>query len=374
MTQEQAQQTQKPLAILSAGGTGGHMTPAAALGRVLLERGYVVEVLTDERGMRYASMFEGMPMHVMPSAALGGGFFGKVRNVLKLGAGIVKALFFLMKRQPQIVVGFGGYPSVPGVLAAQLLRVPTILHEQNAIIGKANAFLAGRAKAIAVSLQPIKGLDEKELRKTVLTGNPVRGDIEEVREHPYEVYKSGDYFNVFVVGGSLGAKVLSEVVPETLVNLDAEYRSSLRVVQQCRAEDIEAARKIYEEGGVAYLLEEFIDDVASALSQAHLVIARSGASTVAELAVAGRPAIFVPYPHHKDQQQKMNANALGDVGAAWVMSEDAFNTETLGSRMALFFQNPDILKNAAENAKKCVEPGAAQKMADLVASILAKTA
>lgn len=363
-------QNESKLILLSSGGTGGHMTPAQALGADLLARGYRVEVITDKRGLKYAPMFEGMKMHCINAGTLGSGLMGKVMGVFNLIMGVTQASVLLRKLKPAIVIGFGGYPSFPGVFAAQKSRIPTIIHEQNAIIGKANAMLASKSERIALSLPVVAGLDETDKTRAVITGNPVRPDIAALFTEPYPNVNSDGPLRIFVMGGSLGASVFSYVVPKTLARLPSEYRQRLEVVQQCRAEDMEAARAVYEEAGIKAELATFFDDVPERLKRAHLVICRSGASTVAEVTTAGRPAIFVPYPHHKDQQQKMNADAVADAGGAWMMTESGFTEDALLARIETFLQTPEILFKAAEKARTCGQPDAARKLGNLVTAIV----
>ncbi len=295
---------------------------------------------------------------------------GKLKGALNLGLGLIHATMLLKKLKPDLVIGFGGYPSFPAVYAAQKAGLPTILHEQNAIIGKANSMLAPRADRIALSLPNSDGLDKEEKLRAVLTGNPVRPDIIALNDAPYTPPKEKGEFRVLIMGGSLGATVFSKIVPATLAKLPTEYRESLNIVQQCREADIEEARTTYEEAGIHANLSTFIDDVAAELEKAHLVIGRSGASTVAEVSVAGRPAIYVPYPHHKDQQQKKNADSIADHGGAWVMTEDGFTQEALLTRIETFFQNPESLAKAAAKAKECGKADAAKKLGNLVSAII----
>ncbi|MAE52471.1 MAG: undecaprenyldiphospho-muramoylpentapeptide beta-N-acetylglucosaminyltransferase [Micavibrio sp.] len=360
---------QPPLIILSAGGTGGHMTPARALGHDLLSRGFRVEVITDTRGERFSSIFEGMPMHVVKAGTLGKGIMGKVKGLGNLGLGILKAGKILRRMKPVVVVGFGGYPSVPAVYAAQKMGIPTIIHEANAIMGRANDMLAARAERIALSLPDVAGLEQSERIRSIITGNPVRPDIAALYTRPYPTPKPGGELRILIFGGSLGATILSKVVPEAISMLSSEHRARLHIVQQCRAEDIDAVREMYKTAGVTASLKTFFDDVPEQLAQAHLVIARSGASTVAEVTVAGRPAIFVPMALHQDNQQKMNADSVADAGGAWVMAENGFTPDALLARLETFLQNPQTLFKAAENARSCGKPDAARKLGNLVTAI-----
>lgn len=345
------------------------MTPARALGLDLLSRGFQVEVITDTRGQNFAQIFDGMPMHVVKAGTLGGGVKGKITGLGNLGLGMVKAGMIIRKLKPAVVVGFGGYPSVPGVYAAQKMSIPTVLHESNAVIGKANDFLAPHASKIALSLPEMSGIDERYRERCVITGNPVRPEIAALYTQAYPTPKLDGELRILIMGGSLGARVLSQIVPQAFSALDGALRSRLKIVQQCRAEDIETVREMYQKAQIDATLKTFFDDIPEQLAKAHLVIARSGASTVAEVTTAGRPAIFVPAAYHADQQQKMNADAVADAGGAWVMTEGGFTPEALRTRVETFLQNPETLFKAAENARSCGKPDAARKLGNLVTAL-----
>jgi len=359
-----------PSILISTGGTGGHMTPAQALSSDLVARGYKVHLVTDPRGARYSKMFDDIPIHTIRAGTLGAGVMGKVKGVANLGLGIAQAMSLVMKLKPALVIGFGGYPSYPAVFAAQKLGIRTILHEQNAIIGKANDMLADKATRIAISMPKVQGLDEDEEMRAVYTGNPVRPEIAALFTKPYPAVNNDGALKIFVIGGSLGAHVFSDVLPKAFSELSEDYRKRLYIVQQCREDDLKAAKKAYEAASINATLAPFFDDVAGELERCHLVIARSGASSVAEITTAGRPAIFVPYPHHKDQQQKMNAEAVADVGGAWVMTEDGFTVEALKARIEGFLQNPSVLFKAAEKAQSVGKPDAAKKLGNLVTALI----
>jgi UDP-N-acetylglucosamine--N-acetylmuramyl-(pentapeptide) pyrophosphoryl-undecaprenol N-acetylglucosamine transferase len=345
------------------------MTPARALGHDLLSRGFDVEVITDYRGQKFANLFDGMPIHVIKAGTFGGGIAGKIFGMVNLGLGYLKASRIMSNLKPVVVVGFGGYPSVPGVMAAQRHKIPTIIHEQNAIIGRANSFLAPKAERIAISLPEVLGLDNADKRRAIITGNPVRPEIAALYTRPYPTPQPDGELSLLIMGGSLGASVFGKIVPQALCQLDSASKARLRVVQQCREDDLAIVKQLYKDADIKAELQTFFTDIPERLAQAHLVIGRSGASTVAELTTAGRPAIFVPYPHHKDQQQKMNAEAVSDVGGAWVMIEDGFTSEALLARIETFLQNPEILFKAAENARSCGKPDAARKLGNLVTAI-----
>lgn len=360
----------KNLILLSAGGTGGHMTPARALAQDLVSRGFRIELVTDVRGKKLAHLFGDIPVHVVRSGTVGAGIKGKIRGAFDLGVGFAHAFYLVLRLRPKMVIGFGGYPSVPAVYMAQKLGKPTIIHEQNAIIGKANAFLAPQAGRIALSLPNVRGLNDSEKMRSVITGNPVRPEIAALYTQPFPNFGHETPLRIFVMGGSLGAKVFSDIVPQTLARLSPDYRKRLQIVQQCRQDDISLVKRTYDLAGIEADLRPFFDDVAGELAKSHLIISRSGASTVAEVTTAGRPAIFVPYPHHKDQQQKMNADAVADAGGAWVMTEDGFTPDALLARIETFLQNPSILFRAAEKARECGKPDAARKLGNLVTAVV----
>ncbi len=355
--------------LISAGGTGGHMFPAEALARDLIDRGYRVALATDMRGKKYEPFADGIPVYVLKSGAMKSGLLGKIKSVMALGVGVLQARKLVDKLKPAVVVGFGGYPSFPALHAAQKKNIPTIIHEANAVLGRANVYLAPKADRIAVAWPNISGLDESDSVRTIITGNPVRPDIAALYNKPYPVLEQEGVLRIFVMGGSLGASVFGDVLPKMVDNLSAAHKARLKIIQQCRTENIDEVKKAYKEAGVDAELKTFFDDVPEQLEKCHLFIGRSGASTVSEVATAGRPAIFVPYPHHKDQQQKRNADAIFDVGGAWVMTQDGFTVEALLARIETFLQSPESLFNAAENARTCGKPDAARKLGNVVTAL-----
>lgn len=355
--------------LLSAGGTGGHMFPAEALARDLISRGYNIHLATDARGRQYEPFANGIPVHELKSGALRPGILGKLQSIFSLGIGYMQAQKLLKNIQPSVVVGFGGYPSFPAVYAAQRHKIPTIIHEQNAILGRANVYLTPKADRIALGFPGVSAMDESDIVRSVVTGNPVRPDIAELYSKPYPTIEQDGPLHIFVIGGSQGARVFSEVLPDALSKLPAPYKSRIRIVQQCREADLEITKKAYQNAGIDARLETFFKDVAKELEAAHLVIARSGAGTVSEVTTAGRPAIFVPYPHHADQQQKRNADMVSDAGGAWVMTQNGFTAEALLARLETFLQNPETLFRAAEASRTCGKPDAARKLGNLVVAL-----
>lgn len=357
------------LILLSAGGTGGHMFPAEALAQDLLSRGYRVALATDIRGKKYEPFAGGIPIHVLKSATVGAGVVRKVKAVVSLGMGYFQARKLLDDQKPAVVVGFGGYPSVPAVYAAQKMKIPTIIHEQNAILGRANVFLAHKAEKIGVAWAHVEGLDGADENRAIVTGNPVRPDISALYNKPYPTIERDGTLRIFVTGGSQGASVFSDVLPHALAKLSLHHRLRLDIVQQCREEDMDRVRGIYDAAKIKADLRPFFKDMALQLEKCHLFIGRSGAGTVSEVTTAGRPAIFVPYPHHADQQQKRNADSVADAGGAWVMTQNGFTAEALLPRLETFLQAPETLFRAAENARSCGRPDAARKLGNMVMAL-----
>ncbi len=355
--------------LISAGGTGGHMFAADALARDLLSRGYKVVLATDARGQKYEPFAGGVPTHVIKCGGQTGSLFGKLKTILALGAGYLQSRALIRKIAPVVVVGFGGYPSFPPVYAGQHKKIPTIIHEQNAVLGKANEMLAPKADRIALGIAGTKGLEDSDVVRAVITGNPVRPEIAALYNQPYPAIEQNGELRIFVTGGSQGASVFSQILPEAFAALEESDRARLNIVQQCRAEEIESVREIYRQAGIKARLEIFFKDMEAQFAWSHLVISRSGAGTVAEVTTAGRPAIFVPYPHHADQQQKKNADAVAASGGAWVMTEDLFTPATLKTKIQEFLAQPETLFQAAEKARSCGKPDAARKLGNLVTAL-----
>jgi UDP-N-acetylglucosamine--N-acetylmuramyl-(pentapeptide) pyrophosphoryl-undecaprenol N-acetylglucosamine transferase len=356
--------------IIAAGGTGGHFFPAEALAAELLRRGRRIVLMTDARSSAITSeVFEGCERLVLAGAGIAGrGALRAARAMLALLRGAMHARAALARLRPAVLVGFGGYPSVAPVLGARLLRgrPRVLLHEQNAVLGRANRMLARGADLLALSHAATARVPEAT--RTVLIGNPVRPAIAALAGAGYEP-PSGQ-IRLLVLGGSLGARVFSDVVPPALAALPVALRARLTVVQQCRAEDIERVRAAYGAAGISAELAGFFADVAGRLAAAHLVIARAGASTVAELAVAGRPAVLVPLPGAIDDHQSANALALGD--GAWVVKQAEFTPERLATLLEDLFADRDALARAAAAAASHGHAEAASALADLVESYIPK--
>jgi UDP-N-acetylglucosamine--N-acetylmuramyl-(pentapeptide) pyrophosphoryl-undecaprenol N-acetylglucosamine transferase len=354
--------------VIAAGGTGGHFFPAEALATELVRRGHRIALMTDARSGGLASpVFAGREAFVLKGAGIAGrGAAKAARAVGALAAGTLQARAILSRLDAAVLVGFGGYPSVAPVLATRLLRRrPAImLHEQNAVLGRANRALVRFADVLALSHAQTARVPGRA--KAVLTGNPVRPAIAAHAGAPYVPADEAGPIKLLVLGGSLGARVFSDVVPPALAALPERLRARLRVTQQCRAEDLARVRDAYAASGIAADLAPFFADVAALLVGAHLVIARAGASTVAELACTGRPALLVPLPHAIDDHQSANARALSDAGAAWSVPQPMFTVETLTRMLEGLLSEPGKLADAAVRAAGCGVADAAQRLADLV--------
>jgi UDP-N-acetylglucosamine--N-acetylmuramyl-(pentapeptide) pyrophosphoryl-undecaprenol N-acetylglucosamine transferase len=351
------------LCVVAAGGTGGHMFPAEALARELAARGWRVVLATDERGARFADHFPADERLALEAATFRRGDpLGAIRAGLRIRSGAAAARKRFRKARPAVVVGFGGYPSLPALLAAGRLGIPRVIHEQNAVLGRVNRALARKVGAIACAFPTLERAP-RGIRPLVV-GNPVRPEIGALIDQPYEAPEGT--LRLLVTGGSQGAKVLSETVPAAVALLPEALRLRLRVEQQSRPELIENARRTYATAGVEAEVSPFFRDMAGRLSRAHLVIGRAGASTVCELAVAGRPSVLVPFAAAMDDHQTLNAKLLADVGAAAVVTEKKFTAAKLAEVLAGVADTPEVLTKMAAAAHACARPDAAQRLADLV--------
>lgn len=359
-----------PLILLAAGGTGGHVFPAEAVARALLDRGYRLALVTDRRGTAYGGALGQIPAYRLRAASPSGGTLARVRGAIALSLGIARAIWLLWRLRPAAVLGFGGYASVPAMLAATWLGLPTAIHEQNAILGRANRLLAGSVKRIALSHAEVGNLRAALKARTVLTGNPVRPAIAALANTAYARPALGEPLRLLVIGGSQGANVFARVVPAAVAALPHEARRRLAIVQQCRPEDLENVRAQYREARVEAELAPFFADMPERLAGAHLVIARAGASTVAEIALAGRPAVLVPYPYATDDHQRANAASLADAGGAWLVPEPEFTPEKLLTLLASFLADATPLAGAATAVRAQARPNAAEALADLVESLI----
>jgi UDP-N-acetylglucosamine--N-acetylmuramyl-(pentapeptide) pyrophosphoryl-undecaprenol N-acetylglucosamine transferase len=352
--------------VLAAGGTGGHMVPAHALAAELKSRGHGVLLITDDRGARFPGLFENVPVHILPAGRLGGGPVGWLKAARAVMRGRAQAKALYREHRPDAVVGFGGYPAFPSLLAASAMRVPTVLHEQNAVLGRVNRLLAGDAEAIGTAYDKVERLKNRYAGKAVLVGNPVRESVAKLGELPFPPFDEFAPLKILVTGGSQGATVLGEVVPEGLGLLQPSLRRRLQVVQQCRADDIERIRATYARLEIPAELLTYIEDMPAKLADAHLVIGRAGASTIAELTAAGRPAILIPFPAATDDHQTINAREMTQAGGARTIQQTGFTPQVLARQIEAMAADPVALANAAARALSVGRPHAARDLADLV--------
>ncbi|WP_416831109.1 MAG: undecaprenyldiphospho-muramoylpentapeptide beta-N-acetylglucosaminyltransferase [Erythrobacter sp.] len=355
--------------VLAAGGTGGHLIPAFALAAELDARGHHVALITDERGANIPGKPDFLTAHVLPAGRFGKNplrWIGGLRAVLE---GRDMALRLFESFEPAAVIGFGGYPALPALLAATGSGVPSVVHEQNAVLGRVNRLLAGRVDAIATSYPQVQRLKPKFKDKVHLVGNPVREEVLALRDQDFPPFTEEGLLRVLVTGGSQGASVLSDVVPDGLAMLPPALRNRLQVTQQCRPEDLERVRERYANHDIPAELGTYFEDMHERLADAHLFIGRAGASTIAELTAVGRPAILVPLPIATDDHQAANTGEIVKAGGARMIRQDKFTPKELAKQIQALAKNPSSLGNAAHGAWNCGRPKAAKDLADLVESM-----
>jgi UDP-N-acetylglucosamine--N-acetylmuramyl-(pentapeptide) pyrophosphoryl-undecaprenol N-acetylglucosamine transferase len=358
----------RPSVVLAAGGTGGHLFPAEALAGRLIAQGARVHLATDRRVDQLARAVPGLEVSQVCAGRLGGGPLKSACGLAELAVGVVQARRLLRRLAADAVVGFGGYPSLPTMLAAAQLSLPAVIHEQNAVLGRANRLLARRAARIAIGFADTAGLRAADRARAVHTGNPVRPAIRAV---PYRPPAPGAPISLVVLGGSQGARIFADIVPPALRALPPELRAALRLSQQARPEDCARVAAELQEAGIAAEVKSFFDDVPERLARAQLVIARAGASTVAELAAAGRPALLVPYPFAADDHQSANARAFAAAGAGWAIAQSALNAPALADWLAAQLADSAGLARAAERARGFAVDDAAERLAALVLDLCA---
>jgi UDP-N-acetylglucosamine--N-acetylmuramyl-(pentapeptide) pyrophosphoryl-undecaprenol N-acetylglucosamine transferase len=357
--------------LLAAGGTGGHMIPAHALAEELMRRGHKVVLVTDARGARIPGLFKSVDVHVLPAGRLGGGALGWPKAAKGIWQGRQAAKALIRQSEPAAVVGFGGYPALPTLLAALSTKIPTALHEQNAVLGRVNRLLARWVKVLATAYRRVDRVPAKV--EPVIVGNPVRTEILALREQPYPPLTEDGVFRLLVTGGSQGASVLSTVVPDALGLLPIALRHRLQVTQQCRPEDIETVRARYAELDIPADLATYLGDLPERLGWSHLFVGRSGASTIAELTAAGRPAILVPLPSAMDDHQTANAREMAATGGAASIPQASFTPQRLAKQMQKMALEPGALENAAKRARDAGYPNATHDLADLVENLAGPT-
>ena len=352
--------------VLAAGGTGGHMMPAHTLAGVLRARGHEVALITDERGRRIPGLFEGVDVQVMPAGRVRGGPVGWAKAWFGIRRGRAMARQLFRRAPPRAVIGFGGYPAYPALLAALDAGIATGVHEQNAVLGRVNRLLARRVDLIATAYPQVQRLKPRDAAKVQLVGNPVREAVKRIGRAAFPPIWGDSAIRLLVTGGSQGATILSDVVPDGLGLLPLPLRTRLKVVQQCRPEDIERVRAAYARLAIPAELATYLEDMPAVLANAHLVVARAGASTISELTVAGRPAILVPLPSAMDDHQTANAAEMAAAGGAVTIPQPEFTPERLAEAVAALSTH---LPEAGEKAKASGHPDAAERLADLVEAL-----
>jgi UDP-N-acetylglucosamine--N-acetylmuramyl-(pentapeptide) pyrophosphoryl-undecaprenol N-acetylglucosamine transferase len=356
--------------VLAAGGTGGHLFPAQALAEELVRRGYVVHLMTDERVKDYGKSFPAAEVHEIPSSTLSlKKLWLAPGRAMRLWQGYSRAKEILARLKPAAVAGFGGYPSLPSLAAAVALKVPTMVHEANAFMGRANRLLASRVTAVASSFPALVNLPPKAASKMTVTGNPVRSIALKQRAAPYRAPAADKPFRLLVFGGSQGAQFFARFMPEVIAALPQAVRRTLSIVQQCRPEDLDAVRAAYEGLDVRHELDSFFRDMPKRIASAHLVVCRAGASTLAELGVIGRPAVLVPLPHAIDNDQLRNAESFTNAGAGWLMPQSGLKADDFAAFLTRLRFRETELDAAARAALRWGRPDATERLADLVEKI-----
>ena len=354
--------------VLAAGGTGGHLIPAFALGQELLNRGHHVALITDARGAKIPGCPEKIATHILPAGRITKSPRSWLPGIRAIAEGRMMARRLYASFEPTAVVGFGGYAAFPALLGAFAEKIPAIIHEQNAVLGRVNRFTARQVNAIATAYPDVLRLSPRYASKVHLVGNPVREDVLALRDAPYPPLLADGIFRVLVTGGSQGATILSDIVPDGLARLPLNLRRRLQVTQQCREEDIETVRQAYAAHDIPAELATYLPDLPERLGWAHLVIGRAGASTVSELTCAGRPAILVPLPSATDDHQSYNVKEMVAAGGARAIAQPAFTAVELAKQIEKIALEPGALENAATAAKSCGRPNAVSDLADLVES------
>ena len=358
-----------PLLVIAAGGTGGHMFPAQALAEVMLKRGWRVKLSTDARGARYTGGFpHSVEIEQISSATFArGGMGAKLVAPFRILGGVASATMRMMSEKPTAVVGFGGYPTIPALAAARVLRKPTMIHEQNGVLGRVNSYFSARVDRVACGTWPTRLPDGVE---GVHVGNPVRAAVWERANAPY--ISPGDYpMSILVIGGSQGARVLSDVVPPAIASLPMEVLRNIRVSHQARDEDGERVAQFYADHDIDADVQPFFRDVPRRMSEAQLVISRSGASSVADIAMIGRPSILIPYAAATGDHQSANARGLVEAGAAILIPEKRLQVETLSQQISMVMEHPEGASKMARAAFTCAMPDAPQSLGDMVEELVA---
>ena len=348
--------------VLTTGGSGGHIFPAQSVAAELIKKGHKVVFITDNRGNAFQDLPNVTTYHLMAESVTGRSLFGKIKALFKLWLGAGQAMRLLIKLKPALVVGFGGYASLPTLISAQMLRIPIVLHEQNAILGRANRIATRGVRMIATSFPHVDRIPKNI--PSIHVGQPVRAPILEKNAAPFP---NNDAFNILIFGGSQGAHFFSEKLPEALMLLTPEQRAKIVLTQQARPEDEEMVKKAYENAGFQSLtIAPFFKNMPELLTNANLIIGRGGAGTLTEVMVVGRPSIIIPLPSAADNHQYANAKQLEEAHAGWVIEQKEFDAHNLAERITTLMNNPDQLKEVATKAHDLAIINAAERMADMI--------
>lgn len=356
----------KGLILLVAGGTGGHVFPATALNTELKIRGWKTGFISDTRGLKFTNLDNDTEVYQFKSACPGKIIFSKLKKILFFGITLVKAVILMRRISPELVIGFGGSMTMPSIFASKILGYRSIVHEQNAILGRANRVLVKYVDQIATAYPKVLGIPPRYSGKIVLTGNPVRSAITVVAQK-----KEINFNQILILGGSQGAQIFSKVIPEAIKLLPKNISKKLVVYQQCRGEDIEEVKSKYADTVVASNLATFFSNIPELMATSCLIISRAGASTIAELNVIGRPAILVPYPTAMDDHQTANARTIAKSGAGWVIPQKDFTPIALAERLTVYLSTPTLLRAASINSAKIGDPDATQKLANVIENMSA---
>lgn len=358
--------------VLAAGGTGGHMFPALSLAAELRARGQSVVIACDARGARYLGT--DIEHRLIQAASPTGRLGARLRGLGRLAIGLGQSLRLLRAVRPSAVAAFGGYAAVPIGLAAALLRIPLLVHEQNAVLGRANRLIVRRAARLALSFAATRGAEDVPSIRQVVTGNPVRAEVAALRARPYQAPGPEQAVRILVVGGSQGARVFSEVVPAALARLTKPERARLTLAQQCRPDDLERVASAYSALGLPAELAAFFDDLPKRMTDSHLIVSRAGASSVAELLALGRPALLVPFRFAAEDHQRANAEAVSRAEAGWLIDETRFDAEALAGKLRICLEEPQQLSALARRAAELGRTDAAAALADEVQSLVSAPA
>lgn len=361
----------KPVIMLAAGGTGGHIFPALSVGEYLINEGWKPIFVTDKRG-RHMIPPEYKAITISAASPFASHIHLRLWRLLRLSIGLLSSAGSILFRRPKAVIGFGGYPAVPPIIAAYGLGLPVMLHEQNASMGRANRFLAKRVRLLATSWPDTKGVEASNQTPVIVTGTPVRSIFHEIGEHGYIPPLENEPIRILIAGGSLGAKVFGETVPEAISRLPDDLKKRLKLVHQVRSEQLDKVRARYDRTGINADITTFIHDMGAEIKRAHLVICRAGASSVAELAAAGRPALLVPYPYAMDDHQTANAKVVHDIGGGWLTPESEMSAGSLAGKIAALVADPARLTMAASNIMQLAKPDAAKDLAEHIIGLTNK--